>query len=341
MRLGSFFDGIGGWLLAAEHAGITPVWSSEIEPFPRAVTAYHFPDVMQLGDITKLNGSEIPPADIVCSGSPCQDLSMAGKRRGLKGGQSGLFYTAIKLVRRMQKATDGEYPRFFIWENVPGVFSSNKGNDFRAVLEEIGKAKIPMPDHGKWAGAGVAELPLCEIAWRTLDAQYFGVAQHRRRIFLVADFAERGRCASEILFEPQDVRKPVKACQDTGESITGKIRTSFAGTDARPDVKAYDPSHRSDVIRVLHSGKVNTLSAYMGTGGNNIPLVLITNKVRKLTPTECERLQGLPDGYTNVSIHGKLPADAQRYKAIGNGMAQPCADYILRRIREVLQGWID
>ena len=205
MTLGSLFDGIGGWLLASRYAGVTPIWASEIEPFPCSVTARHFPDVKQLGDITQINPDEIEPVDIICAGSPCQDLSIAGKRKGLDGERSGLFRTAVELVRRMRERTAGKYPRFFVWENVPGAFSSNKGADFRAVLEEIGQTEIPMPPNGKWANAGLVELPQCQIAWRVLDAQYWGVPQRRRRIFLVADFAADGRCAEEILFEQESV----------------------------------------------------------------------------------------------------------------------------------------
>lgn len=145
MTLGSLFDGIGGWLLASRHAGVTPIWSSEIEAFPCAVTKRHFPDVKQLGDITKLNGANLPPVDIICAGSPCQDLSIAGTRKGLDGARSRLFRVAVELVRDMRRATDGRYPRFFVWENVPGAFSSNRGMDFRAVLEEITETEIPMP----------------------------------------------------------------------------------------------------------------------------------------------------------------------------------------------------
>ena len=195
MTLGSLFDGIGGWLLAAHHAGITPIWASEIEPFPCSVTARHFPDVKPLGDITQIDPDEIEPVDIVCAGSPCQDLSIAGKRKGLDGERSGLFRTAVDLVRRMRECTAGEHPRFFVWENVPGAFSSNKGMDFRAVLEEIGACEVPMPPNGRWANAGMVECDACQIAWRVLDAQHWGVSQRRRRIFLVADFTTDGRCA--------------------------------------------------------------------------------------------------------------------------------------------------
>ena len=321
MTLGSLFDGIGGWLLAARHAGVTPIWASEIEPFPCSVTARHFPDVKQLGDITQINPDEIEPVDIICAGSPCQDLSIAGKRKGLEGERSGLFHTAINIVRRMRERTTGEDPRFFVWENVPGAFSSNRGMDFRAVLEEIGQTEIPMPPNGRWANAGLAELPKCDIAWRVLDAQYWGVPQRRRRIFLVADFATRDRRAGEILFEPKGM------CGDpeTGE---GAGKETARGTADCARIAVYDMTHADEVMRPVKDGIVPTLNARMGTGGNQVPVVLTEGKVRRLTLIECERLQGLLDGYTDSG------SDTARYKALGNGMAQPCADYVIRRIVE-------
>ena len=325
MTLGSLFDGIGGWLLAARHAGVTPVWASEIEPFPCSVTARHFPDVRQLGDIMQINPDEIEPVDIVCAGSPCQELSIAGKRKGLGGERSGLFHTAINIVRRMRERTAGEYPRFFVWENVPGVFSSNRGMDFQAVLEEIGESKIPMPQGNRWAAAGLVQCPGAEIAWRVLDAQYWGVPQRRRRIFLVADFAADGRCAGEILFEPESVSGDPETGERAGKAAAG-------GTADGTRIAVYDMTHADEVMRPVKDGIVPTLNARMGTGGNQVPVVLTEGKVRRLTPTECERLQGLPDGYTDGG------SDTARYKALGNGMAQSCADYVMRRIVEATKG---
>ena len=140
MTLGSFFDGIGGWLLAARHAGVTPVWASEIEPFPCAVTARHFPTVEQLGDITQIDPDEIEPVDIICAGSPCQDLSIAGKRKGLDGERSSLFKTAISIFHQMRERTGR--PRFFVWENVPGAFSSNKDWTFEPCLRKSDRPKF-------------------------------------------------------------------------------------------------------------------------------------------------------------------------------------------------------
>ena len=218
LTLGSLFDGIGGWQIAAFHSGIKPIWSSEIDEFPMRVTKKWFPNTIQLGDITKLDGAEIPPVDIICAGSPCQDLSVAGKRAGLEGERSGLFRKAIDIVRGMRKSTGGVQPRFFIWENVPGAFSSNKGQDFRAVLEEIGQTDFPMPPNDKWTTAGLVECENAEIAWRVLDAQYWGVPQRRKRIFLVADFAKTARCAGKILFKSEGLSGNTEESRSKGES---------------------------------------------------------------------------------------------------------------------------
>ena len=141
LTLGSLFDGSGGFPLGGTLAGITPIWASEIEPFPVRVTTVRFPNMKHYGDISKLKGSEVEPVDIITFGSPCQDMSMAGKRDGLDGSRSSLFYEAIRIIKEMREATDGKYPRYIVWENVPGAFSSNKGEDFKAVLTEICKIK--------------------------------------------------------------------------------------------------------------------------------------------------------------------------------------------------------
>ena len=412
--LGSLFDGIGGWPLAATKRGINPVWAAEIEPFPIEVTKKHFPTMKHLGDITGINGAEIEPVDIICMGSPCQDLSIAGKREGLAGARSGLFMDAVRIVREMREATNGKYPRFVVWENVPGAFSSNKGNDFRAVLEEITESSIPMPKSGRWAKSGMVRSNECDVAWRTLDAQYWGVPQRRKRIFLVADF--RGQCAAEILFKPESVSGYPAASGSQGQRIAGNVESGIGaagfklgqGAKAhgigwqkeiaptlsamdsgnKPAVAIWDMTHVNGVMRPVKDGIVPKLNTRMGTGGNQVPIVqkpilindkatrykgggdisgtlqptvysmghdersasftpnktdpltasdykqpVIANvgyKVRRLTPTECERLQGLPDGYTAGG------SDSARYKALGNGMAQPCADFVIRKISRVL-----
>ena len=208
MTLGSLFDGAGGFPLAGEMAGFTPLWASEIEPFPIRVTTKRFPNMRHLGNITEISGKNIEPVDVITFGSPCQDLSVAGKRAGLDGERSGLFMEAIRIIKEMREETNGKSPTFIVWENVPGAFSSNKGEDFRTVLEEIakiadGNVTIPRPDKGKWFNAGEIVGDGYSIAWRVLDAQFWGVPQRRKRIYLVADFADRR--AGKILFERESV----------------------------------------------------------------------------------------------------------------------------------------
>lgn len=204
LTLGSLFDGIGGFPYAAPFYGIRPLWASEIVPECVSVTKKHFPDMEHVGDITKLHGGKLPPVDIITFGSPCQDLSVAsGKRLGLAGERSGLFLEAIRIIREMQEATNGEYPKFALWENVPGALSSSSRRDFKAVLEAFTDAEVPMPGSGRWANAGMVRGRGVDLAWCVYDAQYFGTAQRRRRIFLVADF--RGERAGEILFVPKSL----------------------------------------------------------------------------------------------------------------------------------------
>ncbi len=208
LTLGSLFDGSGGFPLGGLLAGITPLWASEIEPFPIRVTTKRLPFVKHLGDISTVDGAKIAPVDIITFGSPCTDMSVAGKRAGLGGQQSCLFYQAIRIVKEMRCATDGKYPRFIVWENVPGAFSSNKGEDFKAVLEAVCSVKdesisVPGPPKGRWANAGSIVADGFSLAWRVFDSQFWGIPQRRKRIYLVADFA--GGSAGKVLFESEGV----------------------------------------------------------------------------------------------------------------------------------------
>lgn len=202
LTLGSLFDGSGGFPLGGMLAGITPLWASEIEPFAVRVTTKRLPQMKHYGDVSALNGAELPPVDIITFGSPCQDMSIAGKRSGLDGSRSSLFYEAVRIIKEMRCATNGKYPRFCVWENVPGAFSSNKGEDFRCVLESLCSVRdetVSVPRHEKWSAAGNIVADGFSIAWRVLDAQYWGVPQRRKRIYLIADFG--GTSAEEILFD--------------------------------------------------------------------------------------------------------------------------------------------
>lgn len=194
LTMGSLFDGSGGFPLGALLSGIKPVWASEIEPFPIRVTTKRLPQVKHYGDVSKMDGGKIEPVDIITFGSPCQDMSIAGKRAGLDGSRSNLFYEAIRIIKEMRYASNGKYPRFIVWENVPGAFSSNKGEDFKAVLEAVCSVKgegvsVPGPPKGKWSSAGEIVADGFSLAWRVLDAQFWGVPQRRKRIYLVADLA--------------------------------------------------------------------------------------------------------------------------------------------------------
>ena len=239
LTLGSLFDGSGGFPLAGILAGIKPVWSSEIEPFAIRVTTKRLPDVKHYGDVSALSGADLEPVDIITFGSPCQDLSIAGKRSGLDGSRSGLFFEAIRIVKEMREKTNGEKPRFVVWENVPGAFSSNKGEDFKAVLEEIVRIKepeappLPPPEKGRWPYADCYLGDGWSVAYRVLDARYWGVPQRRARIFLVADFA--GGRAPEILFKSEGVSGYTPQGFRQGEGAAGDPEESpgaAGGTDA-------------------------------------------------------------------------------------------------------------
>ena len=207
LTLGSLFDGIGGFPLAGICAGIRPVWASEIEPFPIRVTEKRLPEMKHCGDIHGLQGAKLEPVDMITFGSPCQDVSIAGRREGLSGGRSGLFFEAIRIIREMREATNGEYPKWAVWENVPGALSSHNGEDFRQVLESLirvqePEADVPLPADGKWLPAGEIMGDGYSLAWRVLDAaQGWGVAQRRKRVFVVLDLA--GGRAGEVLFESE------------------------------------------------------------------------------------------------------------------------------------------
>lgn len=251
MTLGSLFDGSGTCPLAATLCGITPVWASEIEPYPIRVTRKNFPGMRHLGDITKISGAEIEPVDIVTFGSPCQDLSEAGAQKGLvEGERSILFFDAIRIICEMREATNGKYPRYAVWENVPGAFSSNQGRDFlevlRAFAEAAGGSRADVPEparRGKtdklvWRNAGCIVGDGYSIAWRVLDAKYWGVPQRRKRIYLVADFG--GQRAGKILFKREGLLGDFKAGRKARQEDSGDAVGS-AGGDCRAFHLQQDP----------------------------------------------------------------------------------------------------
>jgi DNA (cytosine-5)-methyltransferase 1 len=381
-----------------------------------------FGKMKHLGDITKIHGDQIEPVDCITFGSPCQDLSIAGRRAGLAGGRSGLFVDAARIIKEMRKATNGMYPTFAIWENVPGAFSSNGGEDFRAVLEELARIEqpdvsIPRPSGrgGRWSKAGAIAGNGWSLAWRQLDAQCWGVPQRRKRIALVVDF--RGQRATEILFERTSLSgnldESIKAWEAAsgssqaspsgrdrgvgGNSYTLKIRSGCSGGgkgalvqteksatlstlqdqtlfqpvvyDARgngdgkivPTITGDHENRITDYTAIAierhtfneqsfshykESGKCSTLKAKAGNIGNGSEC-LVAEKivrwiVRRLTPVECERLQGFPDGWTDigewVDSKGKKHkyADSPRYKALGNSIALPQWFWIAQKMKPYL-----
>ena len=284
LTLGSLFDGSGTFPVAGMLSGIVPVWKSEIEPFPIAVTEKRLPFVKHLGDINKINGAEIEPVDIITFGSPCTDLSCAGKRHGLNAARSGLFFQAVRIIKEMRCATNGKYPRFAVWENVTGAFSSNGGEDFRCVLEELCKIKIPdisVPKPEKWTKAGEILADGFSLAYRTVDAQYWGVPQRRMRIYLVADFD--GECASKILFESEGV----SGYSPQGFRSWKETAGSFGTCSEETSTGLVFSNHGQDTRFKGPVEVAETVSATYGTGGNNQPFVVESAFVPKTLKIRC------------------------------------------------------
>ena len=319
LTLGSLFDGSGGFPLGGMLAGITPLWASEIEPFAVRVTTKRLPQIKHYGDVSSLNGAELPPVDIITFGSPCQDMSIAGKRGGLDGSRSSLFYEAVRIIKEMRCATNGRYPRFAVWENVPGAFSSNKGEDFRCVLESLCRVKdesVSVPRCEKWTAAGNIVADNFSLAWRVLDAQYWGVPQRRKRIYLVADFD--GECAGKVLFESEGLSgysaESFKAWQRTTVAIESSSGTAgAAGFCTEHSAKARGIGYEEETSSTLRAGTVPaavyenhsqdtrytelrgiapTVSSTYGTGGNNQPFVV--------EDTRCFDVRFTSDGTKNA-----------------------------------------
>ena len=286
LTLGSLFDGIGGFCYAATLTGrIKPIWAAEIEPSCIDITRYRFPEVMHVGSVTELKGNEIQPVDIITFGSPCQDLSIAGARKGLKGNRSGLFLEAIRIIEEMRLATNGKYPTFIIWENVPGAFSSRDGADFRTVLEKITKTNIPMPASGKWATAGMVRGGEVDTAWRVLDAQYWGVPQRRKRIYLIGDFG--GQRAGEILFKSESLLGYTPKSKEQRAETAGQPTDSIRAESSRGGaVLGLDFAHADSVVRTF-TDKTPTLLQNMGSAGGQIPCVMHEEK-RSVIPLRDE-----------------------------------------------------
>jgi DNA (cytosine-5)-methyltransferase 1 len=347
------FAGIGGFSCGFQNAGFVTVAYVEKDKDAQKVLRYHHPNALFLDDVKDAGKHNLPYADVITFGSPCQDLSIAGKRKGLDGERSNLFFEAIRIVDELK-------PSFAIWENVPGATSSNSGRDFANVL------------------AAFYECGALDIAWATLDAQYFGLAQRRKRIFVVADF--RGERAAEILFERDSSAWNPPPRRSAGQGTPGGTESGI-GTYSRQRSDEYKPGETASTIATRDYKSASDLVAYSaapdcagtlgaehgrnrglgnanetdmliavhaGTGENISPplksegadasedgrgrhaFAVDSSGVRRLTPTECERLQGFPDDWT--AVNGQT--DSKRYKQLGNAVAVPVAAWLGERIMQ-------
>lgn len=356
----SLFAGVGGFELGFENAGYTTAFQCEIDAKCRSVLRRHFPNAAQWDDITTLSGQHITETlktqnktpDVVIWGSPCQDLSKAGAQAGLSGGRSGLFYEGMRIINEIRKATNNEYPKMSVWENVAGALSSNAGADFGFIIDEMAQS-----------GAMVIE-------WRVLDAQYFGIPQQRRRVFVIAIFnpAIAQRCSDPLLPFAEGVHRDIaprktkrkENCPDTSEST----RNQSACKRTAPITNASTAhqvwlEHPSSVVgqfslfnndddrngQFVSNSVINALCA-VDTGVKNQMLadhkfIACKNKgeydVRKLTPIECERLMGWHDNWTALTDDGKRIADTHRYRMCGNGVASPVAEWIALQLKPLLE----
>lgn len=410
LTFGSVCSGIEAVSVAWEPLGFTPMWFSEIEPFPCAVLNYHWPHIPNLGDMTgiheKISGGHVSPPDILVGGTPCQSFSIAGAREGLDDsrGQLSLSYIELANVIDEERKKSGKKKSIIVWENVPGVLSSRDNAFGQFIAKLAGENEVLQPAGRKWTNVGYVSGPKRNIAWRILDAQYFGVAQRRRRLFVVAS-ARNGFDPRKILFECEGVPGNFAQSRTEGNSVAGSSGTHTAGSrlasgktitgpilancgkkqwlgnqealsgdyrivekstfcianntinrapknggngkgfqheksytldTASPHAVAYSRLTRG--VRV-HDNISPTLTAQMGTGGGNTPNIISLGRVRRLTPIECERLQGFFDDFTKIPYRMKNKdecPDSPRYKALGNSMAVPVIRWLGRRIREYI-----
>ena len=311
MKHGSLFTGVGGLDLGFEAAGIETVWQCEINKQARSVLAKHWPTATRYTDVCEVDGAAVAPVDVISFGSPCQDLSIAGNRAGFQDGtRSNLYFEAVRIIKEMRDATKNQYPRYAIWENVRGALSSNGGHDFLAAIQAL------------------ADLGAVDISWRLVNTCHFGPPQRRVRVFLVADFG--GERAGKILAQPTRVCWHPPTIGETGSETSGETASS-----AQPYVKIIRSGARdadgnlpAEVWAERSIGP--TLNVFDNAGESRATVVVpeATYRVRRLTPRECERLQGWPDDHTRWADTGKEMADSARYKMCGNGISAPVAQWL-------------
>src|SRR5699024_4280491 len=411
IKFGSVCSGIEAASVAWNPLGFSASWLSEIEKFPAELLAYRYPRVQNIGDMLKapkmVRGGEIPAPDILVGGTPCQSFSVAGMRQGLSDERGQLTMSFVDLANEIdkQRVKNGEQESIIVWENVPGVLSS-KDNAFGCFLGALaGESCELQPAGRRWTNAGYILGPQRAIAWRILDAQYFGVAQRRRRVFVVAS-ARAGFCPAKVLFEFEGVRRDTPPSRETGKEAARNVEAGASQTVVREltleryaqdetastmmarDYKSYtdlvafaqntrdearyiggdgqitgaleaSPGMKQTTYIALNSPQAQAVAMTCATKqqsltcGNDLASTLAANDykemqavatqtaVRRLTPIECERLQGFPDGWTQIPWRNQ-PAedcpDGHRYKALGNSMAVPVMRWIGERILKELKG---
>lgn len=420
--IGSLFDGSGGFPLAAFMCGGVPLWASEVEPYPIAVTKSRFPYMKHLGDVTQIKGDEVEPVDVLSFGFPCQDVSIAGGRKGVKHEdngdeettRSGLFHEAVRIIKEMRDATNGLYPTFAVFENVPGLLNSKRGSDFRTVLEELIKivepdaVMPPIPKNG-WPYADCYCGDGWSFAYRVFDSLGWGVPQRRKRLYGVLDLRGVHARARTVCFEREGLRGYFAEGQSPWERTTRDDGGSTAPADSARNSLVFDArgngdGHTVSTITGDHENRVTDYTtivldrAFYNCGENaqfdpriyrdgTVPTVVARGPsaviygkpphyiARRLTPTECARLQGFPDGwghpdkktelteedyrfwlnvrqthdringrqtkdYTEKQIltwYNKLHTDSSEYKMWGNGIALPCALYVMQGIEDAMK----
>jgi DNA (cytosine-5)-methyltransferase 1 len=345
---GSLFSGVGGLDLGFDAAGIETLWQCEINAQCRSVLAKHWPDATRYTDVSDVKGNEVKPVDILTFGSPCQDLSVAGKRAGFQDGtRSNLYFEAIRIIEEMRHATDNQYPRFAVWENVRGALSSNGGNDFLAAIQAL------------------ADIGAVDISWRVVNTCHFGPPQRRVRVFLVADFG--GECAGEVLAQPARVCWHPPAIRGKGKETSTETEDSVAFDEYNYSLG--DRIHHAlragtkqstgvleTFVKIIRSGARDTegnlpaevwraeqvgptLNVFDNGSESRATVIVpedIAYRVRRLTPRECERLQGWTDDHTRWADTGKELSDSARYKMCGNGISAPVAQWLGENLVQAL-----
>lgn len=321
---GSIFSGAGGFDLGCDAAGWECKWQIEWDKKATGVLERHWPNVERITDVNDVDGSKLLPVDVITFGFPCQDLSIGGKQIGLDGERSGLFFEATRIIREMREATNGQYPRTIIIENVTGLLTANKGSAMGRCLDEV------------------AKLGTVEIEWRVLDSQYFGVPQRRRRVFIVANFNSREAGSSQILSKSESSNRHSGTGFKEGQGTTRTIKDSAESIAfvkvIRSGARDSEGNLPPEVWREEQTSPTLTVCDNASESRSTVLVVKPGSSVRRLTPRETERLQGWPDDHTRWDANGKENADWVRYKMTGNGVATPVARWVAEQVGKALEG---